>query len=443
MKLLHIAIVTTVLLGGFAFGEDKQAVFRIEIQPVNFDRSPLPIACELPISGGDQNWIRQSKLQGIKIEALELGGEKAPEPVICQITSAAWSNSEKDYGIRIMWNTQEDIPANETRSYRVSIHKDNRSQEVLALERISSGIKCDVNQENIRLVKNGHTILQYNVKPTAQAAENEAYYSRSGYIHPLYSPSGAVITGDYAPDHKHQHGLFFAWTKTTYKGEPMEFWNQAKQLGNIRSLGDGPTIRSGVTFTQFTVMQVFEKIAAKKNVPILHEIWRVKAYNLPSDYFLFDITSSQNCVSDFPLTIEKYHYGGMAIRGNSQWLNPDKNAEPPAMMLTSEGKTRIDGNHSRPKWVVMSGLIDGKESGVAVMSHPDNFRAPQWVRLHPTKPYFVFAPMVEEAFKIEPGKSTYRSRFRYVTFDGEPDLKLLESIWKSYARPPEVKISKM
>ena len=40
------------------------------------------------------------------------------------------------------------------------------------------------------------------------------------------------------------------------------------------------------------------------------------------------------------------------------------------------------------------------------------------VRLHPSKPYFVFAPMVEEPFVIAPGKP-FESRYRYVVYDGK------------------------
>ena len=36
----------------------------------------------------------------------------------------------------------------------------------------------------------------------------------------------------------------------------------------------------------------------------------------------------------------------------------------------------------------MSGTIDGQEVGITILGHPDNFRAPQPMRLHPTEPFF-------------------------------------------------------
>ena len=81
----------------------------------------------------------------------------------------------------------------------------------------------------------------------------------------------------------------------------------------------------------------------------------------------------------------------------------------------------------------MHGEVDGARCGIAAMSHPDNFRAPQPVRLHPNKPYFCFAPMVLGEFRIEPDMP-YVSRFRFVAFDGEPDDASLKNIWQDYSQ---------
>ena len=132
-------------------------------------------------------------------------------------------------------------------------------------------------------------------------------------------------------------------------------------------------------------------------------------------------------LGDKPLTIEKYRYGGMAIRGPDSWYSDDEEATPPGSIVTDEGLDRIEGNHSRPSWVAMSGpVLEGGEAGVAVIPAESNFRHPQWVRLHPNKPYFVFAPMVEESFQIVPGEP-YVSKFRYVVFDGELDPEVVDA----------------
>ena len=122
--------------------------------------------------------------------------------------------------------------------------------------------------------------------------------------------------------------------------------------------------------------------------------------------------------------MKKYHYGGMCIRGAGAWDSGD-------VMLTNEGKNQQDGNHSRQNWVAMSGKVDGEVCGIAAMCHTSNLNYPQPVRLHPKMPYFCFAPMVVDTFHIKPGE-TFVSRYRFVSFDGAPDKKLLEEVWKDY-----------
>ncbi|MCG8583397.1 MAG: PmoA family protein, partial [Pirellulales bacterium] len=136
-----------------------------------------------------------------------------------------------------------------------------------------------------------------------------------------------------------------------------------------------------------------------------------------------------------PLILEKHHYGGMALRGNVQWLKDkgDHSIEPGDLeFLTSGGKDRWDGNHTRPNWVALSGKIDEQDVSLAVFCSPTNFRAPQHVRLHPNKPYFCFAPAVAGKFKIEPGKK-YVSRYRYLVKSNPIDAKVVNEHWRQYA----------
>ncbi|KKL11890.1 hypothetical protein LCGC14_2541270, partial [marine sediment metagenome] len=107
--------------------------------------------------------------------------------------------------------------------------------------------------------------------------------------------------------------------------------------------------------------------------------------------------------------------------------------------LTREGKTKRDGNHTRPGWVDMYGPLDGKMTGVTILDHPGNFRFPQPVRLHPSMPYFCFTPAVLGSFTIEPGKS-YVSRYRFCVHEEKLDRKVTERLWHDYAHPAKVRI---
>ncbi len=286
-------------------------------------------------------------------------------------------------------------------------------------------LRCVESEAFIEITNGDLLVLRYNKVPTEEADKNDPVYSRSGYIHPLCTPSGKVVTGDYAPDHPHQHGLFFAWTKTIFEGRNPEFWNQKLASGRVGYLRTNSII-SQPEESGFEVEQVFEDLTAEGGAkPVLKETWRVLV-SLSENGYLVDLESRQHCAGSSPLTIEKYHYGGMALRGNGEWLGEDDK-----LFLTSDGFGRVEGNHTRPSWVKMAGSIDDVPCGIVSIGHPENFRSPQWVRLHPAKPYFVFAPMVEEPFVIAPGEE-YLSRYRFLVFDGELSEDKINEIAESY-----------
>ena len=301
----------------------------------------------------------------------------------------------------------------------------------------ASDLKLTETNETIRITQRGKPVLEY-LKTARPVPEGIAkHFSRSGYIHPVYTPTGQEITGDYPADHAHQHALFFAWTNSSYDGQKVDFWNQAKDLGRIE-FREVMNVNRGEQKVSFSVKHAYKvmKKSSNKWVDVIHEVWTVTVHQTPSDYYLFDIVSIQQCVTDKPLTLPQYHYGGMAIRGNYQWLKDKKDQSIESgdvQYVTSEGKDRWEGNHTRPNWVAFSGVIDRQDVSAAVFCSPKNFRAPQHVRIHPNKPYFCFAPMVEGPFKISPGKE-YVSRYRYLVTSKAPDVKRIENHWDEYVK---------
>ncbi len=53
-------------------------------------------------------------------------------------------------------------------------------------------------------------------------------YTRSSYIHPLYSLDGQVLTEDFPRDHRHHHGLFWAWPVVEVRGVQTSNWEPAE-----------------------------------------------------------------------------------------------------------------------------------------------------------------------------------------------------------------------
>jgi hypothetical protein len=296
-------------------------------------------------------------------------------------------------------------------------------------------LKLTETDDTIRVELRGKPVLEYVKTEKPVPTGIEPHYRRSGYLHPVYSPTGQEITGDFPADHAHQHALFFAWTKATFDGKKVDFWNQAKGLGQVE-FREVVNLKQEERQVSFSVKHAFTITGQDKPIDVLYEIWTVTVYQTPLDHFLFDIESVQECATAKPLILEKYHYGGMAFRGNVQWLRKKKEqsiSPGDLQYLTSEGKDRWEGNHTRPNWVAFSGKIDDQEVSTTVFCSPKNFRAPQHVRIHPEKPYFCFAPMIDGSFKIKPGEK-YISRYRYLITSEAADSNEIGKHWKEYVR---------
>lgn len=295
-------------------------------------------------------------------------------------------------------------------------------------------VVCTENDDSIVITRAGHHVLTYH--KTAKVPEGvDPKYARSGFLHPISTPSGRVVTDDYpVPHHSHQHGLFFAWKKASVAGRSLNFW-EADKGGEVRH-AKVVAIMNEEGFAGFQV----ELVHASGSRAVLRESWTVK---VSEGSGWIDLRSEQRCAGEEPVTLERHHYGGLAVRGSRQWFkdahtSAGKGARKDEFveacrMITSEGLTQADGNHSRPAWVAMTGPVDGAPVSITLIPHPTNVRHPQHVRLHPEMPYFCFLPSVEKAFTIEPGKPLV-TRVRMVVADGDPVVAELDAVQEAYRK---------
>ena len=261
-------------------------------------------------------------------------------------------------------------------------------------------------------------VLRYHSAHVDSPDPKASWYGRSGFIHPVYTPSGKIVTDDFPSDHLHQHGLMFAWTSATIDGRRVDFWNSHKKEGRVEHVA---TLQSD--FQQFQVKLRHVDLTADTPRPVIDEIWTVKIQP-HKKFHVFDLESQQTNSTSNPILIRQHHYGAMCIRGAESWLQQGQ-------FLTSDGNQREAGNHTRPVWVCMYGKVDGSDCGIAAMAHPTNLNSPQPVRLHPEKPYFCFAPMIAGKFQLKPNEP-FQSRFRFVSFDGKPDVAALNLLWNDF-----------
>lgn len=289
---------------------------------------------------------------------------------------------------------------------------------------LSAKVSTEVSDGTVEVNVSGKPVLVYHTATVQPPEGMDPVYARSGFIHPLYSPSGKVLTDPFPIGHVHQHGIFNAWTQTTFKHAVVDFWNQRGKSGYVEHLKLG-----GVKEDSFEAR--LRQVSAKKG-PAIHEEWKVSVRNSENP-LIVDMEIEQQCATTDEIYLHPYHYGGFAFRGSAHWSSEDESHfEGLMQILTADGITSIEkSNHTRPKWLAVYGKIEGETAGFAVLGHPSNFRHPQPVRVHPRMPYFVFSPVVAGSFILQPGFA-YESKYRIITFDGEPNAETIEAWYQTY-----------
>lgn len=301
------------------------------------------------------------------------------------------------------------------------------------------GVAVQRNPGNLQFTIGGKTAFAYQMdKDALPRADIKPEYKRAGYLHPIQTPGGTVVTDDYPPQHVHHHGVWTPWTKTSFQGRAPDFWNMGAKTGTVEFVALDRTW-AGPVHGGFVARHRFVDLSAPSPVVALNETWEVTGYDVApvagTALRVLELVVTQTCATQDPLILPQYHYGGFGYRGRGEWFGKDK-----ANVLTSEGTTdRVKANHERMRWVHLWGALPSGPAGMTVLGHPDNFRAPMPVRVHPNEPYVSFIPSQLGEWKIEPGKP-YVARYRCVAFDGAPDRARLDALWNGYATPAVVKI---
>jgi len=357
-----------------------------------------------------------------RLSLVEIAGDKRV-PVAVQLEAGSPP--------RLWWILSGETPADGKRVYELSRSSANVNE--------GSGIQVTRDESVLILRKGEQQILQYNHAIVPAPEGQSKLYDRGGFIHPLWSPSGSVLTNIHPDDHYHHLGIWMPWTHTEFEGKPVDFWNLGSGQGTVR-FNRFLSTTSGQIFGGFKAEQdhVALKTSSGEKV-VLKEVWDVRVYNIGGPgggYWLWDFVSTQRCVEDSPLKLLEYRYGGFGFRATADWKGET------AAYLTSQGRTRKDGHATRARWCDTSGVSDGKWKGVTFFSNPQNFRHPEAMRIWPgfeQEVFFNWAPVQTGDFEMKPGRD-HAFRYRQYVHEGKVDVEKTEQLWSDYAHPPKVEI---
>jgi hypothetical protein len=172
-------------------------------------------------------------------------------------------------------------------------------------------------------------------------------------VHPVATPSGAVLTRDAPPDHPWHHAL---WFTIKFVNEE-NFWEEAAPYGVLRHV-DGETVH-WIRPDRETVVIVDRRTIVETDVGA------ADAYALD---WSITLTPQVDVVLDRTPFTTWGGYGGLALRGRSDWTD--------TRLLLDDGKDhdRVLGVPSA--WCDLSGTVDGATAGVLLLDGPDNPRHP-------------------------------------------------------------------
>ncbi len=415
VKSLIIAFITCCLFQLNSFGQDTE-IAKITVNTGEFDRKNSLVGADL--NGLNLDIANTSLI----LYALEGKNESKVDAQL-----------EMKAGPKIWWKTQ----GKAGKKVHYSLRTTNAPIPVAP-----PAIKVINDHGNLVVTSHGKNVLQYNLKEAPLPDGVSSIYNRAGYIHPLWSPKGEVLTRIQPPDHYHHVGIWNPWTHTEYKGKTIDFWNLIEGQGTIKPSAVISTTSNDL-FGGFRVLH--DHIDLNGKTPdgfevALKEEWNVKVWNIDPDGWVIDFTSTMNCATDSALTITEYRYQGFGFRATAKWNDET------ATLLTSEGKSKGDGNATRARWCDINGVSDFGTSGVLFITNPSNYNYPEPIRIWPVgtnngkeNVFFNFNPAMDRDWVLKPGND-YQLKYRIFVYDGKIDAEKAEKLWQDFAHPPTVSI---
>lgn len=327
----------------------------------------------------------------------------------------------------LVFRLEEPLAAGESRAYRSAGSVSGAG----ARERI----RCEhAPGRSITVRRGDRPVLVYNTGTVRCPDREHRAYDRTGYVHPVWTPEGKIITDDFPSDERHQRGLFLAWRKFEWGDRVSDFWSLKGQDASMRHESVERVV-SGPVYGEFVVHNkgIITDARSGEEHHVLEERWRVRAYEIGRAGYLYDIHIRHLAIGK-DLKVSKMNWGGLAYRGPAVWF------QSAPEVLTSEGKDRLGGDGQPARWCRYGGLLDGQPVSITIFDHPSNPRYPkQLLRIHPTRPYFCFPVSRSGAFTITTRKAL-DLRYRVYVTDRLCESEELETMARDFVDPPGVTV---
>ena len=272
----------------------------------------------------------------------------------------------------------------------------------------------------------GKHLFTYNYAVTYPPQGVDTAYKRSGFIHPLRTLEGEVLTNCSPSDHYHHFGLWYAWTKTTFEENEIDFWNLYKKQGTVR-------------FRQFVEVQpdgfsaVLDHVvypdSTKEKIAMTEQL-KIRVGKPKQRGYYIDYHTTLRCATSAPVVLESYRYGGICIRVCESWNGQT------AEMLTSEGLDRNNADGSLARWCYFQKKPGKDDACILIVPYPSNLNYPEPIRVWDDKAnnsrgdlMWNFSPTKRQSFTLHPDKEL-RLSYRIYVLDESINASTAEALAK-------------
>jgi hypothetical protein len=308
---------------------------------------------------------------------------------------------------------------------------------VIIFQANSQEVTLQESSKGMDFLLDGKLVLSYQMTKEPVPTGIKEAYSKSGFIHPIQSPSGQILSRIQPEDHYHHYGIWGPYTRATIGGKEVDFWNLGDEKGRV-DFSHVLSKKQAGGAAELTVRQnhVDLKAAAESRIAMEEDL-RIKVKPADKGRYQVDYTSTLQTAIPGGILLDDYRYGGgIGFRATEVW--GDANSS----ILTSEGKDRASADGSNARWILVTGQSDHSsgKSGILFMSHNTNQAHPEPLRVWPPGQYegkgnvFIeFCPIRHTSWEIQPGKR-FSLTYRMLVFDGELTVQEAENYWKSFVK---------
>jgi len=309
--------------------------------------------------------------------------------------------------------------------------------QCLVLLTYGQKVELKETESGIDFVLDNQTVLTYQTAVEDVPEGIKKDFAKSGFIHPLKSPSGQILTRIQPKDHYHHYGIWGPWTRATISGREVDFWNLGDQSGRV-DFSHVLSKKQAGGAAELNVRQnhIDLKAPESERVAIAEDL-RIKVKPADKGRYLVDYTSTIETTVPGGILLDDYRYGGgIGFRATEKWGTDNSS------ILTSEGDTRKSADGTNARWIIVQGETEDTsgKSGILFLSHNTNKSHPEPLRVWPEDNYngvgnvFIeFTPIRHESWELDPNQR-YTLKYRMIVFDGELTANEADAYWKAFVK---------